>query len=71
MIPPKADSLARAPLRSRTPQISHAQRLHTNAHQTGRAHCDGAPVHYERHRPEQTTLYRLVQQHAQSLFAQT
>ena len=24
----------------------------------------GAPVHYERHRPEQTTLYRLVQQHA-------
>jgi len=21
---------------------------------------DGAPVHYERHRPEQTTLYRLV-----------
>jgi hypothetical protein len=25
---------------------------------------DGAPVHYERHRPEQTTLDRLVQQHA-------
>ncbi|MDZ7589748.1 MAG: transposase zinc-binding domain-containing protein [Rubrivivax sp.] len=25
---------------------------------------DGAPVHYERHRPEQTTLYHLVQQHA-------
>jgi hypothetical protein len=23
---------------------------------------DGAPIHYERHRPEQTTLYRLVQQ---------
>ena len=22
---------------------------------------DGAPVHYERHRPEQTTLYRPVQ----------
>jgi len=34
-------------------------------------HCDGAPVHYERHRPEQTTLYRLVQQHAQSIFVQT
>ncbi len=32
---------------------------------------DGAPVHYERHRPEQTTLYRLVQQHAASFFAQT
>ena len=25
---------------------------------------DGAPVHYERHRPEQTTLYRLVQKDA-------
>jgi hypothetical protein len=45
--------------------------VQTNAHQTGRAHCDGAPVHYERHRPEQTTLYRLVQQHAQSFFAQS
>ena len=31
---------------------------------------DGAPVHYERHRPEQTTLYRLVQQHAASFIAQ-
>jgi hypothetical protein len=30
----------------------------------------GAPVHYERHRPEQTTLYRLVQQHAATFFAQ-
>ena len=27
-------------------------------------------VHYERHRPEQTTLYRLVQQHAATFFAQ-
>ena len=27
---------------------------------------DGVPIHYERHRPEQTTLYRLVQQHAAS-----
>ncbi len=27
---------------------------------------DGAPLHYERHRPEQTTLYRLVQQHEAS-----
>ena len=32
---------------------------------------DGAPVHYERHRPEQTTLYRLVQRHAATFFAQT
>ena len=31
----------------------------------------GAPVHYERHRPEQTPLYRLVQQHAATFFAQT
>jgi hypothetical protein len=32
---------------------------------------DGAPLHYERHRPEQTTLYRLVQQHAASFIAHT
>ena len=31
---------------------------------------DGAPVHDERHRPEQTTLDRLVQQHAATFFAQ-
>ena len=31
---------------------------------------DGAPVHYERHRPEQTMLYRLVQQNAATFFAQ-
>ena len=31
---------------------------------------DGAPLHYERHRPEQTTLYRLVQQHAAPFFVQ-
>ena len=32
---------------------------------------DGAPVHYERHRPEQTTLYRLVQHHAATFFERT
>ena len=32
---------------------------------------DGAPVPYERHRPQQTTLYRLVQQHAATFFAET
>ena len=32
---------------------------------------DGAPIHYERHRPEQTTLYRLVQQHAAGFIAHT
>ncbi len=31
---------------------------------------DGTRVHYERHRPEQTTLYRLVQQHAAAFIAQ-
>ena len=31
---------------------------------------DGAPVYYERHRPGQTTLYRLVQQHAATFIAQ-
>jgi hypothetical protein len=32
---------------------------------------DRAPLHYERHRPEQTTLYRLVQQHAASFIEHT
>lgn len=32
---------------------------------------DGAPVRYEHQRPEQTTLYRLVQQHAASFTADT
>ncbi len=32
---------------------------------------DGAPVHHERYRPEQTTLYCLVQQHAASFIAHT
>jgi hypothetical protein len=31
---------------------------------------DGAPVHYERHRSEQTTLYRLVQQYAATFIAE-
>ncbi len=29
----------------------------------------GNPVHYERRRPEATTLYRLVQAYAESFFA--
>ncbi|GCL62942.1 hypothetical protein AQPW35_20230 [Rubrivivax pictus] len=32
---------------------------------------DGAPPHYERHRPKQTTLYRLVQKHAAGFIAHT
>ena len=39
--------------------------------QQPRRASDGAPVHYERHRPEQTTLYRLVQQHAATFIAET
>jgi Transposase zinc-binding domain len=31
---------------------------------------DGASVHYERHRPEQTTLYRLVHENVATFFAQ-
>ena len=31
---------------------------------------DSASVLYERHRPEQTTLYRLVQQHAATFIAE-
>jgi len=30
----------------------------------------GASIHYGRHRPEQTTLYRLVQQQAATFFAE-
>jgi len=29
----------------------------------------GTPIHYERRRPEQTTLYRLVQENAATFFA--
>jgi hypothetical protein len=32
---------------------------------------DSAALHYERHRPEQTTLYRLVQQRAASFIVHT
>ena len=32
---------------------------------------DTAPVHYERHRPVQITLHRLVQQYAASFIAHT
>ena len=44
--------------------------MQATAHQPQRA-PDGAPLHYELHRPEQTTLYRLVQQHAAGFIAHT
>ncbi len=58
-------------MRSCTARTPHSQRVQANASPTSRAHCDGAQIHYERHCPEQTMLQRLVQQHAQSFFAQT
>ena len=45
------------------------QRVQAIGRQPHRA-PDGAPFHYERRRPEQTTLYRLVQQHAETFFAE-
>ena len=43
--------------------------MQANGRQPQRA-PDCAPVHCERHRPEQTTLYRLVQRHAATCVAQ-
>jgi hypothetical protein len=43
-------------------------RLHHNRDRLPQADCprvrapDGGPIHYEHHRPNQTTLYRLLQQ---------
>ena len=45
------------------------QRVQAIGQQAHRA-PDGAPVHHERHRPEQTTLYRLVKQHFACFFGQ-
>jgi len=36
-----------------------------------RGEAANGALRYERHRPEQTTLYRLVQQHAASFIAHT
>ncbi len=43
--------------------------MQTLGRQPGRA-PDGTPVHYERHRPEQNTLYRLVQKNVATFIAQ-
>jgi hypothetical protein len=49
-----------------------AQLETVRAHHLGSQRApDGAPIHNEGHRPEQTALYRLVQQHATSIVAQT
>lgn len=44
--------------------------MHSTERQPERA-PDGAPLDCERHRPEQSTLYQPVQQHATSLIAHT
>ncbi len=44
--------------------------MHATAQQS-QQRPGGAAIHYERHRPEQTTLYRLVQEHAASFIAHT
>jgi len=70
--------------RQHTGQLRRSARLKTVRGTTSGASCarfgrqpnaaigapDCAPVYYERHRLEQTTLYRLVQQHAATFFEQ-
>ena len=55
---------------AQAPAFRHEQRVQATGRQPHRAPV-GGPFHYERHRPEQTTLYRLVQQHAATFIAQT
>ena len=45
--------------------------MQTKSHQTGSAHCDGAPVRYARHRPEQITLYHQMLQYVVRFIAHT
>lgn len=42
------------------------ENLHASAHHTDA----GKRTHYERHRPEETILYQLVQEHVETFFAQ-
>ena len=39
-------------------------------HQSAQHATAGNRVHYERHRPEETVLYQLVQEHVETFFAQ-
>ena len=39
-------------------------------HQSEQSTVAGKQVHYERHRPEETTLYKLVQENIETFFAQ-
>jgi hypothetical protein len=56
-----AEDRARSSLREPRVQVTHRQPQRAP---------EGAPVHQQRHRPEQTTRYRLVKQHAATFFAQ-
>ena len=51
--------------------MSNARRRPARAGSRAARRAHPRPFHYERHRPEQTTLYRLVQQHAARLIAHT
>ena len=55
---------------SQVSRVRHAPSRRIGRHTAARA-PDAVPLHYARHRPEQTTLYRLVQQHAASFIAHT
>ena len=62
------DGAARYRLRLYVTQSRREQRVQAIGRQSHRP--DGASVHYERNRSEQTTPYRLAQQRAQTSFAQ-
>jgi len=50
--------------------IPHAQSHQNNLRQSAQHAVAGNQIHYERHRPEQTILYQLVQEHIETFFAQ-
>ena len=51
--------------------MSNARRRPARAGSCAARPAHPRPLHHERHRPEQTTLYRLVQQHAAHFIAHT
>ena len=53
-----------------TPTMSMARRRPAQEAPCAAQPAPARALHHERHRPEQTTLYRLVQQHAASFIAQ-
>ena len=51
--------------------LRYALAVHTTSGSSPPERRAAGSLHYERHRPEKTTLYRLVQQHAASFIAHT